>query len=204
MREFKFNLICMQDGNAELCKLVMVQKLCKILLNYILNLQKNILKYFCWIYLDFSFTCRPSALLSWIFSRNARNYTCVYLFIFVSYFLGKRDDMFYFFNVLDMCGVNFWWVKGEVLIMEVAWSYYGAIGVEATRNNDVLGVLIEYDIDSNALRAGIVELVDPSVHFFLWEILGSKKKRSDWKKKQRKKWCLIFLRLFAHKQWAPA
>lgn len=71
--------------------------------------------------------------------------------------------------------------------MEVAWSYYGAIGVEATRNNDVLGVFIEYYIDSNALRAGIVELVDPSVHFFLWETHWAPRRKEVTERRSKEK-----------------
>lgn len=53
--------------------------------------------------------------------------------------------------------------------LELSWSLF-AVGVEATRN--VLGVLVENDIDANALRAGSVVLVDPLAHSFLLDNTG--------------------------------
>lgn len=56
--------------------------------------------------------------------------------------------------------------------LELSWSLF-AVGVEATRNdNNVLGVLVENDIDANALRAGSVVLVDPLAHSFLLDNTG--------------------------------
>ena len=78
-------------------------------------------------------------------------------------------------------------MKGEVLSLEVAWRYYGASGVETTRNNDVLGVFSEYNIDSNALRAGIVVQVDASVHFFLWETHWAPRRKEVTERRSKEK-----------------